>query len=92
VKPKKQKLRKTLNEKVAAVKAKVQWLLDVGFICEVQHPSWLMNIIMVNKKNGKWRMCTDATDPNKCCPKDNFLLSRIDKVVDSPISYETMAL
>jgi hypothetical protein len=40
---------------------------------------------MVKKKNGKWRMCTDFTDLNKCCPKDDFSLSRIDKVVDSTI-------
>jgi hypothetical protein len=40
---------------------------------------------MVKKKNDKWRMCTDFTDLNKCCPKDDFSLSRIDKVVDSTV-------
>jgi hypothetical protein len=47
---------------------------------------------MVKKKNGKWRMCTDFTDLNKCSPKDDFLLMRIDKVVDSAAGCETMAL
>jgi hypothetical protein len=47
---------------------------------------------MVKKKNGKWRVCTDFTDFNKCCPKDNFPLSRIDKVVDLAADCETMAL
>jgi hypothetical protein len=37
-------------------------------------------------------MCTDFTDLNKCCPKDNFSLSRIDKVVDSIVGCETMTL
>jgi hypothetical protein len=32
----KQKLRKMSDEKVVAVKSKVQRLLDAGFICEVQ--------------------------------------------------------
>jgi hypothetical protein len=67
-------------------------LLDAGFIRDVQYPSWLANMVMVKKKNGKWRMCTDFTDLNKCYLKDNFLLSRIDKVVDSMASYGTMAL
>jgi hypothetical protein len=40
-------------------------------------------VVMVRKKNGKWRMCTNFINLNKCCPKDDFLLSRIDKVVDS---------
>jgi hypothetical protein len=47
------------------------------------------NVVMVKKKNGKWRMCTDL---NKCYLKDDFLLSRIDKVVDSAAGCETMAL
>jgi hypothetical protein len=55
-------------------------------------PSWLANVVKVKKKNGKWRMCTDFTDINKCCPKDDFLLPRIDKVVDSVGGCEAMAL
>jgi hypothetical protein len=37
-------------------------------------------------------MCTDFTDFNKCSVKDDFLLSQIDKVVDSTVGCETMAL
>jgi hypothetical protein len=37
-------------------------------------------------------MCTNFIDLNKCCPKDDFPLSRIDKVVDSAAGYETMTL
>jgi LAS superfamily LD-carboxypeptidase LdcB len=91
-KPKKQKLHKMAKEKVQAVKAEVQRLFDVGFIREVAYPQWLYNIIMVKKKNGKCRMCIDLTDLNKCCPKDNFPLPRIDKIVDSIAASKMMAL
>jgi hypothetical protein len=37
-------------------------------------------------------MCTDFTDLNKCCSKDDFLLARIDKIVDSATRCEMMAL
>jgi hypothetical protein len=47
---------------------------------------------MVRKKNGKWRMCVDFTDLNKCCRKDDFPLARIDKIVDSTVGCEMMAL
>jgi hypothetical protein len=90
--PKKQRLRKMSDEKVAAAKVEVQRLLDVGFICKVYYLRWLTNIVMVKKKNGKWRMCTDFTDLNKSYMKDNFPFTRIDKVVDSTRGCETMAL
>jgi hypothetical protein len=61
--------------------------LDAGFIREVCYPSWLADVVMVKKKNGKWRMCTDFTDLNKFCPKNNFPLVRIDKVVESAARY-----
>jgi hypothetical protein len=37
-------------------------------------------------------MCTEYTDLNKCCPKDDFPLLIIDKVVDLVAGYKTMAL
>jgi hypothetical protein len=50
----KQRLRKISNEKVAAAKKEVQKLLDAGFIHEIHYPSWLTNVVMVKKRNGKW--------------------------------------
>jgi hypothetical protein len=90
--PKKQRPNKMSDKKVAAVKVEVQRLLDVGFIHEVYYPSWLANVVMVRKNNGKWRMCTDFTDLNKRCPMDDFPLTRNDKVVDSVAGCEIMAL
>jgi hypothetical protein len=92
LRPRKQKLCKMSDEKVATTKVEVQRQLDAGFIHKVLYPNWLANVVMVKEKNNKWRMCTDFTDLNKCCPKDNFPLSRIYKVVDSTIGCETMAL
>jgi hypothetical protein len=91
-KSEKQRLNKMSDEKGATTKSEVQRLLEAGFIREVQYPSWLANVVMVKKKNDKWRMCTDFTDLNKCCLKDDFSLSRIDKVVDSAAGCEIMAL
>jgi ribonuclease HI len=81
-----------VEEKVQAAKAEVQRLLDTSFIREVTYPEWLSNVVMVKKKNGKWRMCTDFTGLNKCCSKDDFPLARIDKIVDFGTASEMMAL
>jgi hypothetical protein len=37
-------------------------------------------------------MCIDFTDLNKCCPKDDFPLIIIDKIVDSAAGCEIMGL
>jgi hypothetical protein len=90
--PRMQRLHKISDEKITTVKAELQRLLDAGFIREVYYTSWLTNVVMVKKKNGKWRICTDFTDLNKSYPKDDFPLIRICKVVDSAAGCEIMAL
>ena len=49
----------------------------------MQYPVWLLNMVVVKTKNGKWRVCIDFTDLNKACPKDLFPLPRIDQLLDS---------
>ena len=49
-------------------------LLSAGFIEEAQYTTWLSNVILVKKANGKWRMCVDYTDLNKAYPRDAYPL------------------
>jgi hypothetical protein len=80
------------DEKTEAAKAKVHRLLEANFIESIAYPTWLANVVMVQKKSGKWCMCIDFTSLNKACPKDNFPLPRIDKIVDSAAGCEVMSL
>jgi hypothetical protein len=92
VRPKKQRLRKMSDEKTEAAKAEVHRLLEAKFIEPIAYPTWLANVVMVQMKSGKWRMCIDFTSLNKACPKDNFPLPRIDKIVDSAAGYKVLSL
>ena len=58
-------------------------MLEAGFIREVEYLDWLANVVVVLKKEGKWRVCADYTSLNNACPKDSFPLPRIDQIVDS---------
>jgi hypothetical protein len=80
------------DEKTEAAKAEVHRLLEANFIEPVAYPTWLANVVMVQKKINKWRMCIDFTSLNKACPKDNFLLPQIDKVVNSVARCKVMSL
>jgi len=55
----------------------------VGHIRKIQYPKLLVNVVLVKKANGKWRMCVDFTDLNKACHKDSYPLLIIDSLVDN---------
>jgi hypothetical protein len=57
----------------------------------VTYPERLDNTVMVEKTNGKWRMCIDFIDLNKACPKDEFPLPRIDSLIDAATTLELMS-
>ena len=56
--------------------------MGAQYIRKVDYPEWLANVVLVPKGEGKWRLCIDFTDLNKACPKDNYLLPRIDAMID----------
>ena len=82
VKPRKQRQRKMSEDRILAVKAEVQRLLDANIIREVKYLEWLSNVVLVPKKNRKMTMCIDFTDLNKVSKKDPFPLPRIDASID----------
>jgi hypothetical protein len=89
-KPVKQRLRRFNDDKCKAIGEEIMNLLSEGFIRDVYHPEWLANLVLVKKKNKKWRMCVDYTSLNKACPKNPFPLALIDQVVDSTAGCETL--
>ena len=81
--PKKQPLQHSSKEHFDTIKEEVLKLKRARAIKELFYPRWLVNIVVVKKKSGKWRVCVDFTDLNKACLKDPFPLSRIDQLVDA---------
>jgi len=47
------------------VKAELQKLLDVNFIYPISDSKWVSPLVVVLKKNGKWRICVDYRELNK---------------------------
>ncbi|KAJ9566630.1 hypothetical protein OSB04_002596, partial [Centaurea solstitialis] len=89
-KPIKQKRRKFAPERNKVINDEVDNLLKTGKIREVKYPEWLANVVVVQKKNGKWRVCIDFTDLNKACPKDHFPLPHVDAMVDATAGHELL--
>ena len=91
VTPKKQSPRCPSREHVEAIREEVTKLKRAGAIKEVFYLEWLDNTVVVKEKSGKWRVCVDFTDLNKPCPKDPFLMPRIDRLVDATASHPRMS-
>ncbi|XP_028085065.1 uncharacterized protein LOC114286167 [Camellia sinensis] len=71
------------------VAEEVKNLLEAGAIEEVQYPRWISNMVVVPKKNGKWRVCVDYKTVNRACPKDSFPLPRIDQL-NARVTFQRM--
>ncbi|KAJ0909268.1 putative nucleotidyltransferase, Ribonuclease H [Helianthus annuus] len=87
VKPVKQKKRSMGPNKKRVACEETRKLLRAEIVREVKYPSWVANPVMVQKKDGGWRMCIDFQDLNKACPKDCYPLPEIDTQVDSLSQY-----
>jgi hypothetical protein len=77
-KPVWQKLLLVNPKKAETIKVEVEKFLKSDFIYPIHLTQWVSNPMLVNKKQGTIRVCTDFRDLNKACPKDNFPTPFID--------------
>ena len=89
--PRKQPPRRSSKDHSDTIKDEVMKLKQAEAIKEVFYPKWLVNIMVVKKKSGKWRVYVDFTDLNKAYPKDPFPMPRIDQLVHATIGHPRMS-
>eukprot|EP00253_Pinus_taeda_P012613 PITA_12613 len=65
------------------VKAELQNFLDVNFIYPISDSKWVSSLVVVPKKNGKWRICVEYGELNKAMQKYHFPLPFIDQLLDT---------
>jgi len=78
-------------EKSKAAEKAVKDLLEANIISEAKYTTWLSNVVLVKKSNGKWRMCVDYTYLNRAFSKDAYPLPNIDKLVDNSSGYKLLS-
>lgn len=65
------------------VKEELQKLLNVNFIYPISDIQWVSPLVIVPKKNGKWRVCIDYRELNKATLKYHFPFPFTDQVLDT---------
>lgn len=63
-----------MMKKHKAIGEEAARLLVARFIMEINHPVWVANPVLVEKKNRTCMMCVDFIGLNKACPMDPFPL------------------
>ncbi|PKI65184.1 hypothetical protein CRG98_014423, partial [Punica granatum] len=76
--PKRQQLRRQRASLLLRIKEEVVKQINAGFLEVCNNSEWVANIVPVEKKDGRVRVCADYRDLNKASPKDNFPLPHID--------------
>jgi hypothetical protein len=86
-----QKESRYIVERSETIRQEVNRFLEAGFIRPVDYPSWLANLVLVEKPDGSWHMCIDYTSLNKACPKDECPMTHICQIIDSTASCELLS-
>ncbi|RDX70005.1 hypothetical protein CR513_50801, partial [Mucuna pruriens] len=67
------------------IKEEVEKWWNASFLAVAEYPKWVVNIVLVPKKDRKVWMCVDHRDLNRVSSKDNFPLPHIEMLVDNTI-------
>lgn len=65
------------------VKEELQKLLNVNFTYPISDIQWVSPLVIVPKKNGKWRVCINYRELNKVTLKYHFPLPFTDQFLDT---------
>ena len=83
-----QKLRRLGMVQKEALLKEVKALLRAGFIYLVEDSKWVSPVVVVPKKNGKWRVCVDFKPLNASTKRDHFPLPFQDEILDEIVGHE----
>jgi hypothetical protein len=60
------------TEVLEEVKKEIEKMLEAGFLSPCTYAEWISRIVLIQKKDGRWRVYMDFRDLNRATPKDEY--------------------
>jgi hypothetical protein len=92
VKPFQQKLRQINPILLPVIEREVKKFLDAKIIVPLRYSDCIANLVPVRKKNGEIRLCVNFKNVNKSSLKDNYLLPKMDHVLEKVVGENRMSM
>lgn len=92
IKPYKQKLRQINPLWLPSIKKEVKKLLQAKIIVPLRYCDWVANLVPVRKKNGKIWLCIEFCNLNRTSLKDNYLLPKMDHILEKVTRYSRLSM
>jgi hypothetical protein len=71
------------TEVLEEVKKEIVKMLEAGFIRPCRYAEWISSIVLVQKKDGRWRVCVDFWDLNRATPKDEYSMPVAEMLINA---------
>jgi hypothetical protein len=81
--PFQQRARQMMTEVLEEVKKEIEKMLEAGFIRLCRYAEWISSIVLIQKKDGRWRVCVDFRDLNRATPKDEYPMPVAETLIDA---------
>ena len=89
--PFKQKLKPINPILLPLIEKEIKKLMATKIIVPLRYSKWVANLVVVRKKSGEIRLCVDFRNLNKCSKKDNYLLPKMDHLLQQVSGAKVMS-
>jgi hypothetical protein len=78
-------------EVLVEVKKEVEKMLEVGFIRPCRYAEWSSSVVLVQKKDGRWRVCVDFRDLNRATLKNEYPMPVAETLINAAAGHKILS-
>jgi hypothetical protein len=89
--PFQQRARQMRTKVLEEVNKEIEKMLEAGFIRPCRYVELISNIVPVQKKDGRWRVCVDFKDLNRSTLKDEYPMPIAETLINAAASNKILS-